>query len=149
MHKYCHQCRTWKDKSEFYKHPMTKDRLSMECKECVRGNSKKRYHIMHEDMCEYDRRRARNPIRMERKISYQHSYRNRNLQKYKARNAVSNAIRDGKIIKKPCEICGDVAQAHHSDYSKPLDVNWLCFKCHREVEHHQKTSFQGEISNGR
>lgn len=41
----------------------------------------------------------------------------------------------GKITKKPCEKCGDLnSQKHHEDYSKPLDVTWLCRKCH--LAHH-------------
>ena len=47
---------------------------------------------------------------------------------------VLNAIRDGKMERLSCEVCGAKAQAHHDDYSKPLDVRWLCFKHHRE--HH-------------
>ncbi len=45
----------------------------------------------------------------------------------KARVAVGNALRDGRLTKGPCEGCGasDV-QAHHDDYSRPLDVRWLC-----------------------
>jgi hypothetical protein len=43
---------------------------------------------------------------------------------------VSNAIRSGKLERQDCEICGKKAQAHHEDYSKPLDVIWLC------TEHH-------------
>ncbi len=56
-------------------------------------------------------------------------------EKYKARNALNNAIRDGKIIRKPCEICGAKAQAHHDDYSKQLDVRWFCQKHHYELFH--------------
>lgn len=65
-----------------------------------------------------------------------------NEEKYKARTAVSNALRDGRLIKQPCEHCGatEKVQAHHNDYSKPLDVEWLCFKCHREHAHGQTTS---------
>jgi hypothetical protein len=48
------------------------------------------------------------------------------LAKYKARMTLGNAIRDGKVQKHLCEICGAKAEAHHSDYSKPLKVRWLC-----------------------
>lgn len=51
-----------------------------------------------------------------------------------ARRKVRKAIQRGKLLKKPCERCGDVnAQAHHEDYSKPLDVIWLCPFHHMEA----------------
>jgi len=52
-----------------------------------------------------------------------------------ARKLSHNAIRSGKLIKEPCEICGTAEniQSHHEDYSKPLDVKWLCRKHHREL----------------
>jgi hypothetical protein len=36
----------------------------------------------------------------------------------------------GKLIPQPCEKCGDPAQMHHDDYSKPLAVRWMCRPCH-------------------
>lgn len=52
--------------------------------------------------------------------------------KVKARCAVSNAIKTGRLIRLPCVECGTTidVQAHHSDYSKPLDVTWLCRRHH-------------------
>jgi len=51
---------------------------------------------------------------------------------YKARTAVNNALRDGRLIRQPCEACGaEEGQAHHDDYSKPLEVRWLCGQHHR------------------
>jgi len=44
------------------------------------------------------------------------------LQKKKAncRSYTNTYIRRGKIVKQPCEICGNVdSQAHHDDYNKP------------------------------
>jgi hypothetical protein len=32
----------------------------------------------------------------------------------------------GKLEPEPCEVCGDFAQMHHDDYSKPLLVRWFC-----------------------
>ena len=37
----------------------------------------------------------------------------------------------GKIEKKPCETCGNPnSQMHHTDYSQPLKIMWLCRRCH-------------------
>lgn len=48
-----------------------------------------------------------------------------------AQRAATKAMKLGQLVRQPCEICGDTAvQAHHDDYSKPLDVRWLCRSHH-------------------
>ena len=55
-----------------------------------------------------------------------------------AREAARRAVRSGKLQRRPCQVCGDArSQAHHEDYSKPLDVLWLCSRHHIEL-HHKK-----------
>jgi hypothetical protein len=40
-------------------------------------------------------------------------------------------LRRGKIVREPCSVCAaPIAQMHHSDYSKPLQITWLCRPCH-------------------
>jgi hypothetical protein len=79
--------------------------------------------------------RARKKARGE-KIPSDLRYRKRDPVKKRAWNAVSGAIRSGKLKRQPCEICGDPnSQAHHDDYSRPLDVRWLC-RAHHEEHHH-------------
>ena len=52
-----------------------------------------------------------------------------------ARWALRHAVDRGEVIKKPCEKCGILkVDGHHTDYTKPFDVIWLCRKCHH-VEH--------------
>ena len=54
--------------------------------------------------------------------------------KDKARSYAGVYLRRGKLDRKPCVICGSVnTQMHHEDYSKPLDVVWLCRECHMEL----------------
>ena len=56
-------------------------------------------------------------------------------EKQKARAAVGHAIRDGLLERRGCESCGNSqSEAHHADYSQPLQVRWLCRTCH-ENEH--------------
>lgn len=59
------------------------------------------------------------------------------LLRNKARKAIANAVQRKKIIKPikcdACEAGGVTIEAHHSDYSKPLDVDWLCKACHYAV----------------
>ena len=47
-------------------------------------------------------------------------------EKESARNKLLYAVKTGKIQKLPCSVCGKKAQAHHPDYSKPLEITWLC-----------------------
>jgi hypothetical protein len=64
-------------------------------------------------------------------------YEARNPHKVAARRKVSNALQAGTIQKLACAQCGSPrAQAHHPDYSKPLEVIWLCRKHHQE-EHNR------------
>lgn len=57
--------------------------------------------------------------------------------KEKARQTLRNAVAAGKIKRLPCEKCGKVkTHAHHTDYSKPLKVHWLCVDHH--YEQHRK-----------
>lgn len=58
-------------------------------------------------------------------------------EKRKARNKIKNAIARGLVERKPCEVCGEKdTHAHHDDYSKPMEVRFLCRKHH--AEHHRK-----------
>jgi len=51
-----------------------------------------------------------------------------------ARSKVQKAVLSGKLIKTPCIKCGDsLSEGHHTDYSKPLEVLWLCRKHHMEM----------------
>jgi len=53
--------------------------------------------------------------------------------KRSARSKTFTAIKNGTIKVLPCLICGEKAEAHHHDYSRPLDVMWLCRTHHMEA----------------
>lgn len=62
------------------------------------------------------------------------------IKRTKARRILNHAIRDKKVKRRNCEICGKKqTEAHHEDYEKPLKVRWLCFKHHRQA-HNQLLS---------
>lgn len=70
----------------------------------------------------------------------QHAYKNGGLpieekqKRLKARSDLNHAIQQGKINRLPCRLCGKKqSQAHHPDYNKPLDVEWLCLDCHWQI----------------
>jgi len=66
--------------------------------------------------------------------------RNKHPEKVKARLLVDYAIKKDFLIRPTeCSKCGKEGriEGHHEDYSKPLEVTWLCKKCH--VELHKQT----------
>jgi hypothetical protein len=61
-------------------------------------------------------------------------------QKQNSRLILANALRNNKILKPDkCSSCLEKkkVEGHHEDYSKPLDVIWLCRKCHSKLHKHE------------
>jgi hypothetical protein len=57
-------------------------------------------------------------------------------EKHAAHRMMTSAIRKGELVRGACEVCGEIkTDGHHDDYSKPLDVRWLCRKHHIEAHH--------------
>ena len=70
-----------------------------------------------------------------------------NWVKQKARAAVNYAVKTGKLIRpKSCSVCGNEVkriEGHHEDYSKKLEVVWVCTPCHKQID--MKPSTHGII----
>lgn len=156
--KKCNKCGSEKDLSCFYK--TSNGALSNTCKECAKLDSRNNRKNNIDYYRAFDKKRSSNPDRVSARASYSKTdngiasmsksrkkYITNNPDKRKAHIAVGNAVRDGFLIKKPCFSCGSSinVQAHHEDYSKPLDVVWLCVKCHR-AEHGQEARYNGCVS---
>jgi hypothetical protein len=64
--------------------------------------------------------------------------------KIKSNRAVAQALKSGMLQKQPCEVCNitDYVEAHHKDYSKPLEINWLCIKHHNERDGIDETCYK-------
>lgn len=145
--KECFKCRASKPLDEFYLHPEMADGRLGKCKDCTRRDVRSNRVVRIDYYRHYDRGRAMNPERVEQRVEYlvseagksakRRSIQNERLKfphKTKARQALARAVRSGKLARKPCEKCGDAnSQGHHADYSKPLDVNWLCARHHAQA----------------
>jgi hypothetical protein len=58
-----------------------------------------------------------------------------------ARRITEKALRKRTIIRPMnCQICNKICkpEAHHADYSKPLELVWLCRQCHANLHKHLK-----------
>lgn len=144
--KACNKCDQLKDESEYYAKHST-------CKECVKERVRANRAAKLEYYRERDRLRANKPKRVAARAAYvktangraksdaaKAAWASRNKHKRKAHHATNNAIRDGKLSRQPCEVCGatENIEAHHDDYGKPLDVRWLCTKHHAQHHKHER-----------
>ena len=157
--KVCFKCGQEKPLSEFYKNKRMADGHFNKCKECAKTDVSNNRKANHQHYLEYERDRAMNPDRIEARKAYlktengkivkaltEKNYRMKHPEKAIAHYVLSNAVRDGKLKRKPCEICGSIVkvEGHHPDYSKPLCVVWLCEKHHKEV--HRKMRLQKRLT---
>lgn len=131
--KRCFKCQRVLPVIEFYRHPQMADGHLGKCKDCTRRDVATARAASPEHYRQYDARRNRDPQRRARNVERQRERNRISPVKARARRMVSNAVRDGRLIPLPCESCGAKAEAHHPDYSKPLEVRWLCFAHHRAL----------------
>lgn len=138
-------CKSMPD-GQFYRHPLGRHGRMSKCKEChkiyVKENRLKRI----QQYAAYEASRATLPHRVAMRTRYARTDRGKEaharsrdayIERYplkrKAHLMVANAIRSGRLLRYACEVCNNPnAQAHHDDYTKPLDVRWLCTKHHAE-----------------
>lgn len=144
----CIRCGEVKPLDDFYRHARMADGRLNKCIACVkeyerqrrlsilstpeglqaeRARGRDKYWRLYRGV-----KRVRNPVTTRQWIE-------RNPEKRAAHTAVGNALRSGKLVRQPCETCGDPqVDAHHEDYSQPLSVRWLCKKHHLEL--HRKVA---------
>lgn len=140
MHKSCFKCGAVKPLTDFYKHKGMADGHVNKCKECNKRDVTENRKENVDYYRAYDRKRG-----SRQDGDYVTEYRSRYPKKYTATNAVNNAVRDGKLQPKPCEVCGKVrAVAHHDDYNKPLEVRWLCQAHHMQWHEENGPGLNGE-----
>jgi len=130
MNKICTKCKETLSVNNFNRAKNTSDRLYPSCKEC----RKKLRGLRADKRKEYDKKyHVKNK---EKRKDMCKNYYYQDKERVLAHSAVTSAIRSGKI-KRPdaCERCKEPkkTEAHHFDYSKPLEIEWLCRSCHTQL----------------
>lgn len=131
--KACFKCGQEKPRSAFYAHHAMGDGLLGKCKDCTRKDSTARRNANLAQVRAYDRQRSSLPHRVAQRKRVQARWRALHPSRRAAQIALGNALRRGSIKPLPCFICGEKAEAHHPDYSAPLDVVWLCSPHHKQA----------------
>jgi hypothetical protein len=143
--KMCTRCKKEKPQSHFGKNKTSNDGLSLWCVDCMKFNHR-RWRNNNREKLRENSAKERKRLGAEGK-KYQADWMKKNRLKHKdrvyARNTVYTAVKAGTLIKTHCVYCGDTeVEAHHNDYSKRLDVMWLC------RAHHSAWHRVFEVENG-
>jgi hypothetical protein len=138
--KTCTKCGLIKDLQEFDKNStMTYGRMNS-CKQC-KSKYNKEYSLKNPEKirARNSRIRKKTPEQLKAHGRFVRAYWKKFPERKKANDAVNHAIRYGKLKRQPCEVCGNPkSQSHHDDYSKPLEVRWLCPIHHKVADKERK-----------
>ena len=118
--KVCFRCKKSKPLKAFTKNSSFPSGFQYDCRECRAIE-----------------RKARNKKHNEESVIY----RQKNPLKVKAHKVIELALLRGEIERpETCEDCSEEQRlhGHHDDYSKPLDVRWLCQPCHQRFHREAK-----------
>jgi hypothetical protein len=156
--KVCRDCQIEKPISDFYKHSQMFDGHLNKCIVCVKNRVLKHRQTNIDAIRKYDKERSKKPHRIQAKKDYEQTekgkltkkiamktYNAKHPLRYAAHIVVNNAIRDKKLIaQKNCSVCNSTTkiEGHHDDYTKPMDLRWLCEKCHKEWHKHNEPIYK-------
>ena len=111
----CKTCNKFKNLSEFTRSKRSPSGYEHRCLVC-RADWQRDYNKTHNGRAKHNK--------IVKALIDKHPERRRAYYK------VFKAIKDGVLVKQPCEICETPkTQAVHTDYSQPLNVRWLCRLC--------------------
>lgn len=157
---FCNKCSTEKPIKEFYKKKDSKTGRSSYCKVCIRGQMRKYHHENREQRISYkkewyekNKEEAREKIYAWKKENpeYMRQWHEQNKDKHaanikrwhekhphylKCHKEFRSALKQGKLFRPDrCSLCNREGkiEGHHHDYSKPLDVVWVCKECHNDI----------------
>jgi hypothetical protein len=140
MKKACAKCKLVKVTSDFHKDSSKRDGYRVNCKSCVKEYQNLDY------VKEIKKRAAKKYYRTEWGLGEQRKISRRNWLKNKAsgRAKIYYDVRHS-LVKEPCLVCGTNTRvhAHHDDYTKPLDVMWLCPEHHSDRHKYLKERMNG------
>lgn len=134
--KTCFKCRCAKPLDQFYKHAQMGDGHLNKCKDCTKNDVKKHRQDNWQAVRDYDRLRASQPHRVAKAKEIQARWKAEHPERRHAQSLLGSAVRCGRVTPWPvCAVpaCSDKPQAHHPDYSRPLDVVWLCDAHHKQA----------------
>lgn len=149
MNKQCFKCRETKPLSKFYAHSHMGDGHLGKCKTCTKRDAAERWGRLRSNPQWLSKERNRCRIKQakyrELGLAQQatpkssRKWNHENKHKRKAEQMATYAQRKG-LIKEPnacqsCGVSGIELEKHHPDYSKPLEVQWLCTTCHGKTRH--------------
>lgn len=116
------------------------------CRDCDNNRRSRLYYLNHDYELEYRRKYARlHPRTKEQQQNRYETHKKMEAERRairdkttqaKARRIVNQAIRRKKINKpSSCSSCHSIVASkllhgHHDDYATPLQVIWICSKCH-------------------
>ncbi len=149
--KICFKCQKRKLLKCFYPHPQMADGHLNKCILCNKKDTAVRVAFLEKNNPEWVKKEAQRQRDKETKRYYrikhtakfkaqkrknELSYKTKYPEKKRAVYAANNAVRDGRLQRKTeCERCGVSGirlEKHHADYSKPLEVEFLCRLCHKK-----------------
>jgi len=158
--KNCSKCEEVKSLDEFYIRTTSADGYNNLCKECI-GKSVKGYsatakgkEVSRRAVEKYRLTDKGKKVKREavKRFFKTHKGKKANkkagdkfIKKYpykiKAQRLLQYAVLSGTVLKpEKCEVCninpslsGNKLHGHHDDYSKPLEVNWVCPQCHSDI----------------
>ena len=143
--KICKKCLIKRNDEDFYKWYKKSGRSGSRtsCKSCD-SLINKNYRQHHKKVL-IEKRRKRtgaqpkkictDPIKMYKNAQVYRSIK-KHPEKMAARILLNSHVKCGKVIKpEACEMCHEKKkiEAHHEDYSKPLEVQWVCKGCHTMI----------------
>jgi len=137
---YCNKCRAVRNKAWNLKSGRVKKNLTGLCPcGAERGPKQKYYCLPCKARISREWRAAHKvPTRPQEVLELEKKARDAYQEiKRSVRKATYYYIKTGRLVRQPCEKCNttDKVEAHHDDYTKPMDVRWLCRKHH--LEHHE------------